>query len=209
MGIILAEGQREAVRTAAVCGVMALTGGPGTGKTTTVKAILSLYDKMGLKTALAAPTGRAAKRMSELCGREASTIHRLLEVGYDPNTGELIFSRDENDPLDADAVILDESSMVDIILMQALLSAMKPNCRLVMVGDADQLPSVGPGNLFGDVIKSGAVRTVRLTEIFRQAEESLIVKNAHLINKGITPDLTERKETSFPRPERRGEPLKR
>lgn len=197
LGIILAEGQREAVRTAAVCGVMALTGGPGTGKTTTVKAILSLYDKMGLKTALAAPTGRAAKRMSELCGREASTIHRLLEVGYDPNTGELIFSRDENDPLDADAVILDESSMVDIILMQALLSAMKPNCRLVMVGDADQLPSVGPGNLFGDVIKSGAVRTVRLTEIFRQAEESLIVKNAHLINKGITPDLTERKGDFF------------
>ena len=197
LGIILAEGQREAVRMAAVCGVMALTGGPGTGKTTTVRAILSLFDKMGLKTALAAPTGRAAKRMSELCGREASTIHRLLEAGYDPNTGEHVFNRGENDPLDVDAVILDESSMVDIILMQALLSAMRPNCRLVMVGDADQLPSVGPGNLFGDVIKSGAVRTVRLTEIFRQAEESLIVKNAHLINKGITPDLSARNGDFF------------
>lgn len=197
LGIILAEGQREAVRMAAVCGAMALTGGPGTGKTTTVKAILSLYEKMGLKTALAAPTGRAAKRMSELCRKEASTIHRLLEAGYETETGELVFNRNDADPLDIDAVILDETSMVDIILMKALLSAMKPNCRLVMVGDADQLPSVGPGNLFGDVIRSGAVRSVRLTEIFRQAEESLIVKNAHLINKGIVPDLSEKKGDFF------------
>jgi exodeoxyribonuclease V alpha subunit len=193
MGIILADGQRNAVYTAASCGVMALTGGPGTGKTTTVRTILSLFDRMGLHTALAAPTGRAAKRMSELCAKDASTIHRLLETGYEPDSGELVFLRNEEDPLNADAVILDETSMVDIILMRALLRAMKPGCRLILVGDADQLPSVGPGNLFGDIIKSNAIPTVRLTEIFRQAEESLIVRNAHLINRGVPPDLTEKR----------------
>ena len=197
MGMTLAEGQREAVRSAAVRGVMTLTGGPGTGKTTTVRAILKLYDKMGLTTLLAAPTGRAAKRMSELCSREASTIHRLLETGYDADLSALVFKRDDSDPLDAHAVILDECSMIDITLMQALLMALPPRCRLVLVGDADQLPSVGPGNMFSDVIRSGVIPTVRLTQVFRQAEESRIVRNAHMINRGELPDLRENKGDFF------------
>jgi exodeoxyribonuclease V alpha subunit len=189
MGISLAENQRLAVRSSACHCVFALTGGPGTGKTTTVRAILRLFDKMGLRTALAAPTGRAANRMGELCLREASTIHRLLETGYDTELSTLVFKRDENDPLDADAIILDETSMVDITLMQALLSAMRPDCRLVLVGDADQLPSVGPGNLFADLLRSGMIPCVKLNEVFRQAVESRIVQNAHLINRGILPDI--------------------
>lgn len=197
MGITLAEGQRMAVRTAAVCGVMTLTGGPGTGKTTTVRAVLRLFDKMGLTTLLAAPTGRAAKRMSELCSREASTIHRMLETEYDPDLGALVFKRDDSDPLDAQAVILDECSMIDITLMQALLAALPPRCRLVLVGDADQLPSVGPGNLFADIIRSGVIPTVRLHQVFRQAAESRIVRNAHLINEGKLPELRENKGDFF------------
>ncbi len=197
MGITLAEGQREAVRLAAVSGVMALTGGPGTGKTTTVRAILRLFDRLGLTTLLAAPTGRAAKRMSELCGQEASTIHRLLETGYDADLGSLVFKRDGSDPLDAHAVILDECSMIDVVLMQALLSALPAGCRLVLVGDADQLPSVGPGNVFSDVIRSGVVPTVRLEQVFRQAAQSRIVRFAHLINEGKTPDLRENKGDFF------------
>ena len=197
MGITLAEGQREAVRAAAVCGVMTLTGGPGTGKTTTVRAILKLFDKMGLTTVLAAPTGRAAKRMSELCGKEASTIHRLLETGYDADLSALVFKRDNSDPLDAHAVILDECSMIDIVLMQALLTALPPHCRLVLVGDADQLPSVGPGNMFSDVIRSGVIPTVRLRQVFRQAAESRIVRNAHMINEGEIPDFKENKGDFF------------
>jgi exodeoxyribonuclease V alpha subunit len=189
MGIKLAEKQRQAVRASACHGIFALTGGPGTGKTTTVRAILRLFDKMGLKTALAAPTGRAAKRMSELCHRDASTIHRLLETGFDPDLSTLVFKKDADDPLDADAVILDEASMVDITLMQALLCAMRKECRLILVGDADQLPSVGPGNLFEDLIKSDIIPCVKLTEIFRQAAESRIIKSAHLINEGAMPDL--------------------
>jgi exodeoxyribonuclease V alpha subunit len=197
MGITLAERQREAVRAAAEYGIFALTGGPGTGKTTTIRAILSVFDNMGLKTALAAPTGRAAKRMGELCRREASTVHRLLEMGYDADLGALVFKHNERDMLEADAVILDESSMVDIILMKALLSAMKPGCRLVMVGDADQLPPVGPGNMFGDILRSGVINSVSLTEIFRQAEESRIVLNAHLINRGELPELKANKGDFF------------
>ena len=197
MGITLAEGQRDAVRMAAVCGVMTLTGGPGTGKTTTVRAILKLFDKMGLTTLLAAPTGRAAKRMSELCGQEASTIHRLLETGYDTDLSALVFKRDNADPLDAHAVILDECSMIDVVLMQALLTALPPRCRLVLVGDADQLPSVGPGNMFSDVIRSGVIPTVRLNQVFRQAAESRIVRNAHLINEGEIPDFKENKGDFF------------
>ncbi len=197
MGMTLAEGQRDAVRMAAVCGVMTLTGGPGTGKTTTVRAILQLFDKMGLNTLLAAPTGRAAKRMGELCGREASTIHRLLETGYDTDLGDLVFKRDNSDPLEAQAVILDECSMIDIALMQALLTALPPRCRLVLVGDADQLPSVGPGNMFSDVIRSGVIPTVRLSRVFRQAAESRIVRNAHLINQGELPELKENKGDFF------------
>ena len=177
---------------------MALTGGPGTGKTTTVRGILTLFDSMSLKTALCAPTGRAAKRLSETCGREAATIHRLLGVTpSDTDDGKFVFYHDETKPLDADAVIVDESSMIDISLMSALLSAMKGECRFVMVGDADQLPSVGPGNVFSDIIKSDAVPTVVLTEIFRQAQESGIVRSAHNVNNGELPDLKEKYPDMF------------
>ena len=171
--------------------LVVLTGGPGTGKTTIVKAIIKLFDELGVETCLAAPTGRAAKRMTELTGMEASTIHRLLGAKMSEDGESLIFGKDEDDPLVCDAVILDECSMVDITLMRALLSAMKPECRLVLVGDADQLPSVGPGNVFSDIIRSGIVPTVRLTEIFRQNSNSRIVRNAHMINKGEHPRFEE------------------
>ena len=184
-----ADLQRYSLKIAAQRRIMVLTGGPGTGKTTTVRAIVSLYERMGFKTLLTAPTGRAAKRMSELTGREAATVHRLMEAGYTEQGDELTFRRNEEEPLVCDAVILDECSMVDIYLMSALLRAMPPECRLVMVGDADQLPSVGPGNVFMDIIRSGIVETVRLTEIFRQGAESQIVANAHMINRGDYPDL--------------------
>ncbi len=188
-GVAYADLQKHSLKIAAERRIMVLTGGPGTGKTTTVRAIVSLYEKMGLKTLLTAPTGRAAKRMSELTGREASTVHRLLEAGFADEGDELVFRRNEEEPLLCDAVILDECSMVDIYLMAALLRAMPPKCRLVMVGDADQLPSVGPGNVFLDVIRSGIVETVRLTEIFRQGAMSRIVANAHMINRGDYPEL--------------------
>ena len=188
-GIRYAPQQLRAVELAASCQVMLLTGGPGTGKTTTLRGVLALFETMGLNTALAAPTGRAAKRLGELCSAEAATIHRLLEAGFDPYSGRLVFSRDENDPLPADAVIVDETSMVDVPLMAALLSALREDCRLVLVGDPDQLPSVGPGSVFADLIRSGAVPAVRLTEIFRQAAESAIVRNAHQVNGGELPNL--------------------
>ncbi len=188
-GLSYALQQREAVELAANRQVMLLTGGPGTGKTTCLRGVLSLFEMMGLDTALAAPTGRAAKRLGELCNTEASTIHRLLETGFDPHTGKLVFTRNSYDPLKADAVIVDETSMVDVPLMAALLDALGDDCRLVLVGDPDQLPSVGPGALFADLIRSGAVPTVRLTEIFRQAAQSAIIRNAHLINRGQVPDL--------------------
>ncbi len=189
-GIRFADKQRAALEMAARGRVMVLTGGPGTGKTTTVRGIISLYDEMGLDTLLTAPTGRAAKRLTELTGREAQTVHRLLGAGM-PEAGEngREFEKCASDPLDCGAVILDETSMVDIKLMAALLDAMPPSARLVMVGDADQLPSVGPGNVFGDVIRSGTVPVIALTDIFRQAKESAIVKNAHMINRGETPAL--------------------
>lgn len=189
MGLSLAENQREAVMQAVQFGVFALTGGPGTGKTTTIRAILRMFDQMGLQTALAAPTGRAAKRMQELCRRDASTIHRLLETGYDAELGILVFKHDDNDPLKADAVILDEASMVDVTLMQALLRGMKAGARLVLVGDADQLPSVGPGNLLKDLLRAGVVPAVALDRVFRQAEESRIIVAAHQINQGVQPEL--------------------
>ena len=197
IGTEYAPNQKEAILKAARCTVMLLTGGPGTGKTTTVNGILGLFDRLGIKTVLAAPTGRAANRMKELCGREAATIHRLLETQFDPESGRLCFMHDESEPLRADAVVVDETSMVDILLMEALLRAMKPHCRLILVGDPDQLPSVGAGNLFSDLIRSGKIPTVRLTEIFRQARESLIIMNAHAINAGEFPELTVKNKDFF------------
>ncbi len=189
MKVKYAELQLHSLRIAADNRLMVLTGGPGTGKTTTVRAIVAMFDKLGLKTLLTAPTGRAAKRMSELSGREASTVHRLLEAGFSEEGDELVFRRDEEEPLDCDAVILDECSMIDICLFRALLCAMPEACRLIMVGDADQLPSVGPGHVFNDIIRSNVVPTVRLTEIFRQTAASQIVANAHMINRGEYPEL--------------------
>ena len=196
-GISYAPSQLEAVELAACRQVMLLTGGPGTGKTTCLKGVLALFEEMGLETALAAPTGRAAKRLGELCDTEASTIHRLLETGFDPATGKLVFTHDAYNPLEVDAVIVDETSMVDIILMSALLTALPGNCRLVLVGDPDQLPSVGPGNLFSDLIRSQTVPTVRLTEIFRQAAQSAIVRNAHMVNRGEVPCLRQNDNDFF------------
>lgn len=188
-GIHYAQKQREAIETAYTKGVMILTGGPGTGKTTTINAIISVYEGMGLKVALAAPTGRAAKRMSEVSGREAKTIHRLLEVEYSQD--DLVkFARNERNQLDCDAIIVDELSMVDVMLFESLLRALKLSCRLVLVGDADQLPPVGAGNALRDMIDSGAIPVVKLDEIFRQAAQSLIVTNAHKIVHGQYPDLS-------------------
>ena len=192
-----AEKQLEAIRSAAERRVLIVTGGPGTGKTTTMSGILELFDKMKLTTLLAAPTGRAAKRLSECTGREASTIHRLLEAQFDSETGTLCFFHDEDVPLRADAVVVDETSMVDVLLMQSLLQALPKRCRLILVGDPDQLPSVGPGNLFSDLIRGGVVDTIRLTEIFRQAQESLIVMNAHAVNHGQLPDLSVKNKDFF------------
>ncbi len=188
-GIQFAPLQRQTLEAAASRQLVVITGGPGTGKTTSVRAVLALFDAMGLETLLAAPTGRAAKRLSELSGRDASTIHRLLEANFSEQTDTVMFKRDESDPLACDALIVDECSMVDITLMRALLAAIRPECRLVLVGDADQLPSVGPGNVFRDIIRSRAAETVRLTEIFRQDETSRIVLCAHQINRGEHPDL--------------------
>ena len=187
--VCYSEQQRNAIRTAAGSGVLLITGGPGTGKTTIINGILSLLGHMQLKCVLAAPTGRAAKRLTEVTGEEASTIHRLLEAGIDPNTGRMVFSRDEDQPLRADAVIVDEMSMVDVQLLSSLLRAIPQNKRLILVGDPDQLPPVGPGFPFGDMLRSNMLPTVRLTDIFRQAQESLIVMNAHRINSGELPEL--------------------
>ncbi len=188
-GLTYAPLQAEAVRTAARQQVMLLTGGPGTGKTTSLRGILALFDHLGLHTALAAPTGRAAKRLSETCGAEASTIHRLLETRYDNQTGGLSFAHNEQDPLDTDAVILDEASMVDLVLMQALLAALPGGCRLVLVGDPHQLPSVGPGNLLSDLIRAQRLPTLCLTEIFRQAAASAIIRGARAVDQGQCPEL--------------------
>ena len=188
-GVTYAPQQRQAVELAARRGVLILTGGPGTGKTTTLRGIVALFRRMGLDTVLAAPTGRAAKRMSELSDSEAQTIHRLLGVKWDENTREPVFSKSEKEPLEADAVIVDEMSMVDLPLFSALLRALRPGTRLVLVGDADQLPSVGAGNVFSDLIRSGRVETVFLREVFRQAEQSAIIRNAHAVNLGQPPAL--------------------
>ena len=187
-GMHYAAGQRRAIAEALVHGVFVLTGGPGTGKTTVVRALIDIFSSMDLKVALAAPTGRAAKRLSESTCREAKTVHRLLEMTRAEGEA-LSFQRDENNLLDEHVVIVDEASMIDNGLMCALLKAIKPGARLIIIGDADQLPSVGAGNVLRDVIDSGLFSTVCLTEIFRQARESLIVTNAHDINEGRMPRL--------------------
>ena len=188
-GVVYSGEQEEAIREAVTSGLLLITGGPGTGKTTVLKGIVSLLGQMQVKCLLAAPTGRAAKRLSEVTGEDASTIHRLLEAGIDPATGKMIFTRDEDNPLKADAIIVDEMSMVDVELLYNLLQAVPKGKRLILVGDPDQLPPVGPGFPFSDMLRSKMLNTVRLTEIFRQAQESLIVMNAHRVNRGEMPDL--------------------
>ncbi len=196
-GIRYSERQSQAIREAVQTGLLLLTGGPGTGKTTILNGILSVFSDMGLSCVLAAPTGRAAKRLNEVTGAAASTIHRLLEAGIDPNTGKMFFSRDTDNPIDADAVIVDEMSMVDIALLASLLRAIPKGKRLILVGDPDQLPPVGAGFPFGDMLRSGVLPSVRLTEIFRQAQQSLIVMNAHAVNQGQMPDLRDRRHDFF------------
>ena len=187
-GISYAYLQKKAISDALRYGVMILTGGPGTGKTTVVRALIQIFKSMELDIALAAPTGRAAKRLSEATSMEAKTIHRLLEMAYNTN-GHTEFLRDEHNLLDEQVIIVDEASMIDNTLMMALLKATKVGARIIIIGDSDQLPSVGAGNVLGDIINSNRFATVRLVEIFRQAQESLIVTNAHAINEGKMPRL--------------------
>ena len=188
-GLQYSEKQEQAIREAATSGLLIITGGPGTGKTTVLNGILNLLGNMQLKCLLAAPTGRAAKRLTEVTGEEASTIHRLLEAGIDQTTGKMEFIRDEDNPLKCDAVIVDEMSMVDVLLLSSLLKAIPKGKRLILVGDPDQLPPVGPGFPFNDMLRSGELPAIQLTEIFRQAQESLIVMNAHRVNRGELPEL--------------------
>ncbi len=188
--------QRKAITDALENGVMILTGGPGTGKTTVIRALITVFERMGLRIALSAPTGRAAKRMSEATSRDAKTIHRLLETEFSGDD-KPSFRRNEHDQLDEEVIIVDEASMIDAILLSSLLKAIKPGARLILVGDADQLPSVGAGCILSDLIESGAFPAVCLSEIFRQAESSLIVRNAHAINRGEMPILTSKDEDFF------------
>ena len=188
-GLHYAPQQREAMAAAVENNIVLITGGPGTGKTTTLGGILRLFDRRGWKTLLAAPTGRAAKRLTELTGKEASTIHRLLEAQYSQETGKMEFFRNEDTPLKLDVLVIDETSMVDLLLMQAILRALPEKSKLILVGDPDQLPSVGAGNFFSDLLRSEIAPAVRLCEIFRQARQSLIVMNAHAVNGGVMPQL--------------------
>ncbi len=196
--ISLVEEQQEAVKHVLMHGVTVVTGGPGTGKTTTINAILHMLDKLQEEVLLAAPTGRAAKRMSEATGRNAQTIHRLLEIGHlEEGSTRQFFNRNDENPLEADVIVIDEMSMVDVKLMQGLLEAIVEGQRLILIGDADQLPSVGAGNVLKDIIKSERIPVVRLTQIFRQASQSAIVMNAHRINKGEYPVVNEDKTDFF------------
>jgi exodeoxyribonuclease V alpha subunit len=196
-GITFAPQQRTAVKEALTNGVMVITGGPGTGKTTIINAIISLLKAEDMDVELAAPTGKAAKRMSAATGEEARTIHRLLGLSFlDENSRKQSFDHDEDNPIEADVIITDESSMIDLALMTSLLKAIVAGTRLIIVGDADQLPSVGAGNVLRDIIASGVIPVVRLNEIFRQAKDSYIVTNAHLINKGEMP-VTEKDSKDF------------
>jgi exodeoxyribonuclease V alpha subunit len=188
LDITYASMQRNAILNAMESGVMVLTGGPGTGKTTVIRALIAVFEKMGMRIALSAPTGRAAKRMSEATSREAKTVHRLLETEFSGDD-KPSFRRGEHDLLDEDVIIVDEASMVDTLLFSSLLKAIKPGARLILVGDADQLPSVGAGTVLFDIIESGKYPSVALTEIFRQAASSLIVRNAHAINRGEMIDI--------------------
>lgn len=192
VGMIYDEVQANAIRQAAAAKVMVLTGGPGTGKTTTTQGIIAAFRAYGLRILLAAPTGRAAQRMTEAAGAEAKTIHRLLE--FNPSEG---YQKNEEQPLEGDVLIVDECSMIDIILMNALLKAIPPGMRLILVGDIDQLPSVGAGNVLRDIIDSGCFPVIRLTRIFRQAQSSRIIMNAHRINEGSMPDISNGKTTDF------------
>lgn len=196
-GILLSENQKYAVKASLRNGVSVITGGPGTGKTTIINTIMKILEHSGFATAIAAPTGRAAKRITETSGYEASTIHRLLEYYYSEGEDTMRFGKNSEDQLEYDAIIIDEASMIDILLMNGLLSAIKPGTRLIVVGDADQLPSVGAGNVLRDMLDSEVIYAVKLTEIFRQAKESLIVVNAHKINQGEYPDCNEKDKDFF------------
>ncbi len=196
-GIELSENQRFAVSSSLASGVSVITGGPGTGKTTILNTIMRIFDRRGISAAIAAPTGRAAKRITETSGYPASTVHRLLEYYYSEGGDGMRFGKTAEDPLDYQAVIVDEVSMVDILLMDGLLSALRPGTRLILVGDADQLPSVGAGNVLRDIIESEVIYSVQLTEIFRQAQESMIVVNAHRINRGEYPDCNVKEKDFF------------
>jgi len=207
--IVLADMQKEAIKEALSNGVLVITGGPGTGKTTIIKSIIRLLHNDGCRVALAAPTGRAAKRMAEATGYDARTIHRLLEIGYMQDDEEPIFTKNETNPIDAEAVIIDEMSMVDIVLMKHLLKAVSVGTRLILVGDSDQLPSVGAGNVLKDIIKSGMIKVVKLTEIFRQAGESMIIVNAHRINRGEYPFLNVKDKDFFLLPRKNADDIVR
>lgn len=195
--IAFAPEQKSAISLGIKNGISIITGGPGTGKTTIIKCIIKIFEKRGMSIVLAAPTGRAAKRITETTGYEARTIHRLLEMQFIPGESGPMFAVDESNPIEADVIIIDEASMIDIILMNSLLKAVAPGTKLIMVGDVDQLPSVGPGNVLRDIIESGTINVVRLDKIFRQADESLIAINAHLINSGQMPLLNEREKDFF------------